>query len=598
LSGVPGRVEAGTPAIDNALTRATMIHLAVVLVGVALTRLVFGSPEGGVSASASAVVLQNIMFLFVQDAPVAAFLAASTICLRLLPARAWQQPARLIEGGLWSRAAMRPDVVCWALAVLTFALTYAGRILMHHGLDFVADEFFPWFQARIFLEGRLFAPIDRDWSGFAMALEPYFAHIDLERGLWGSSYRPGHAALRAVAMWIGDDALLNPVLAAGSVLLIGRIACIAVPQCRFAAALAGLLLLASPQFLGMAVSGFSYTAHLFFCLLWLALFLRADLRGHIAAALVGAFAIGLHQVHVHPLFAAPFLLAHLFGHYGRSRASLATYAIAYSVALVFWVFWIEIATAIQAGDLSVLLGSVRAPAYLRAFEGGTAELNRTWHIVVGPEMSANLLRLAAWLSPALLVLVLMALPRFRQLSLTVRLATAAVVLVIGAHAVLMPVQIHGWGYRYAHPILGNLVLLAVAGFPAGQPEARRAGAVVAVMLLISALVLIPWRAQQIEARIAPRAAALDEIGRLDADVVLLDHTDFWFGVDLLHNDPFLRNRPLVMTLRRLTPAQIEALSHHRVVRIGPDGLAGAGLGQGSWIEPRILPERAGGAQAE
>jgi hypothetical protein len=227
-------------------------------------------------------------------------------------------------------------------------------------------------------------------------------------------------------------------------------------------------------------------------------------------------------------------------------------------------------------------------AYLRGYGTGMAPVFKVWHLLVLPEMWVNLLRFIAWLSPALVVLVLMALPRLRSLPLTVRIAAAGVVLMIAAHAVLMPVQIHSWGYRYAHPIVGNLVLLAVAGFPAGLPEARRAGSVIGALLAISALVLVPWRAIQIEERLAPRAAALAAIAAMDADIVLLDEGDFWFGVDLIHPDPFLRYRPLVMFTRRLTEEQIEALSAFRVRRIGQQDLLAAGLNRGDWLEPRTM----------
>ena len=113
------------------------------------------------------------------------------------------------------------------------------------------------------------------------------------------------------------------------------------PDAPGAPALAAILLVVSPQFLATAGSGFSFAAHLAFNLLWLALFLRGTLGGHIAAAAVGFFAVGLHQVHVHPLFVFPFLAAMLLGRFGGFW-KLVPYAVSYGLALPIWMMWPEI----------------------------------------------------------------------------------------------------------------------------------------------------------------------------------------------------------------------------------------------------------------
>lgn len=41
----------------------------------------------------------------------------------------------------------------------------------------------------------------------------------------------------------------------------------------------------------------------------------------------------------------------------------------------------------------------------------------------------------------------------------------------------------------------------------------------------------------------------------------------WYGQDVVRNEPFLANRPKVMFLNRLTPAQMEALSSRGPVRV-------------------------------
>src|SRR5262249_40387665 len=157
-----------------------------------------------------------------------------------------------------------------------------------------------------------------------------------------------------------------PALAALAVWAISDIAKRLFPDVAEAPLLAALLLLVSPQFLMTAASGFAFTAHLALNLLWLSLFLRGSLRAHCLSALAGFFAIGLHQVHFHVLFAAPFLLALLAGRFG-SRAAIVPYMISYSLALALWMAWPEIAVWLQTGDSSVLPRSLAEVDYLKNY---------------------------------------------------------------------------------------------------------------------------------------------------------------------------------------------------------------------------------------
>src|SRR3546814_2509369 len=57
----------------------------------------------------------------------------------------------------------------------------------------------------------------------------------------------------------------------------------------------------------MSMTAYAMTAHFALNMVWLALFLRNDWKGHFGAAVVAFLAIGLHQLQFHPLFAAGFL---------------------------------------------------------------------------------------------------------------------------------------------------------------------------------------------------------------------------------------------------------------------------------------------------
>ncbi len=76
---------------------------------------------------------------------------------------------------------------------------------------------------------------------------------------------------------------------------------------------------------------------------------------------------------------------------------------------------------------------------------------------------------------------------------------------------------------------------------------------------MSLLILLPLRGWQARELIAPYAEADAAIRRSDAEVVVVDTTGLHFGLDLVRNDPWLRNRPKVMDLVWLRPATIEQL---------------------------------------
>src|SRR5262249_2934944 len=78
-------------------------------------------------------------------------------------------------------------------------------------------------------------------------------------------------------------------------------------------------------------------------------------------------------------------------------------------------------------------------------------------------------------------------------------------------------------------------------------------------VLVSLFVVLPWHAWQAHAFVKPYAAASATIAGADADVVVVDPTDIWYGSDLVRNDPFLRASPKVVTLAGLSEAQITDL---------------------------------------
>src|SRR3546814_15106855 len=81
------------------------------------------------------------------------------------------------------------------------------------------------------------------------------------------------------------------------------------------------------------MTAYAMPAHLTVNLCWLWLVLRRRWWADIVALTLGLFAVGLHQIHYHPLFAAPILfLLLLRKEWGRA----AFYALGYLAIGLFW----------------------------------------------------------------------------------------------------------------------------------------------------------------------------------------------------------------------------------------------------------------------
>lgn len=463
------------------------------------------------------------------------------------------------------------------LAGICLIVVAAGTYVVYHGYALSLDEFMAEFQATIFLEGRLLAKVPAEWADFVVPLQPIFIYHDQVQDFWGAHYRPVAAAIRALFSLLSLGLLTNAVLTAVSVALVAAIARRLWPENNEAPFVAALLLLSSPQVLITGMTAYAMPAHLCLNLAWLWLFLRDDRLGHVLAALVGVAAVGLHQVHNHALFVMPFMLALLFS--ARWRLALG-YAAVYAVAHLTWIFWHDIAVAVTVGGAAANSGAVGGVDYL-ANAISFASVPNLFDLGI---VTVNLLRLVAWQNLILVPLVIVALrpgstvpPLVRQLAWGLLLSMIPYVLVIS-------IQIHGWGYRYLHGLLGSLALIATYGWvrisaanrsAAGSAWCRR------TIVLFTALMIVvgvPLRAFQVEAFVRPYAAATSFVESLSDDIALIDDPEIWFGGDLARNDPFLRNRPKVMVLQLLTPAQLRGLCERYSVRlVTADDLEGLGV---------------------
>ena len=426
------------------------------------------------------------------------------------------------------------------LAAVVFGLTTAGTWAVMHRFPLAMDEFVAEFQARIFAAGGVTVSVPPEWQQLAPGLRPTYVGIEPNGAYWTSSYWPVYSGIRALFLLANADAILNPLFAAVSVMLVFACARRMWPDDSSLAWLAAAFLASSSQLLFMSMTAFSMPAHLCFALLWLYALLRDDRAGWIAAPIIGVLALGLHNPFPHALFAAPFLLQVVT----RKRWGwIAYFAVVYGIGIAAWLAW-------MLKWQSPLRGPI--PAHQLFELPGVAML-----LTQGLSFSIFL----TWQTPLLAVLFVVSTLAWRWLSGTERCLVAGVLLSFAFHTFLYTSQGHGWGYRYAYATLGGVALLGAGAMryarkAFGEAATRR---LVVASLLVTGFIQFPVRAWQIEAYVRPFARVHEYIAKIDADVVIVDPTSSWYGIDLIRNDPFLKRRPAILSSYFLQPATKHAL---------------------------------------
>lgn len=463
----------------------------------------------------------------------------------------WLAALRLGRGFAVAAQPPRTGQTLAAAAALGLLLWWGTHGLM---FDFALsrDELMARFDADIFGGGQLSAPLASQWRSFVPALVPDFLLDVPGHAVLVSSYMPVNAAMRAAFGRIADPALLNPLLAAAGLVLLQRIGRRLFPDCAGAQwlVLGGYVL--SAQILVNAMTSYAMTAHLVFDLAWLLLFLHDRRWSHALAMLLGAVAIGIHQVVFHPLFAAPLILLLLV----RQRWTLfALYAVAYAGALLFWLQWPQIVVA--AAGVAASGGST----------GGAARFLTTRVVPLLIErdprtlslMIYNLLRVVCWNAGFVLPFMLLAGPALRRREALPLAFLCGLFLMIAAMAFLLPYQGHGWGYRYLHGVLGNALLLAGYGYrELARTDERRANGL-AVVLGLGTIPIVAWLLVTSHDFVKPYARLSEVIQRQSADFAIIDTEEPRSAIDQVNNRPDFTNRPLTFASDKLTPGLLHRL---------------------------------------
>lgn len=480
----------------------------------------------------------------------------------------------------------RLSVVLVAGAAL-LALTWWGTRAIMLDYPLTRDEVSAWFDSLIFATGQPAAMVPAWWRPYLEAMVVAF-QLPIEGNVAVvSAYMPGNAAMRAVMMQVAEPELLNPLLLAIGFVAAWDAARRLFPTTPGAIWVCLLVYALSAQALVNAMTSYAMTAHLALNMVWLAFFLRDRPWAHAMAMAIGAWAIGIHQIVFHPLFAAPLVLLLLRN---RRWTLAAAYGAVYTAALLGWMSWYDhvrhFAGAIAPpteGD--GIVGFIRYRVITLFAEINTYTL---------PLMMYNLLRFFAWMPMFVLPLLIAAIPRARRQYDLAAALLLGVALTFLAMTVLLPYQGHGWGYRYFHGVIPNVVLLCGYGFAAWRErDARQAEGLVVLLGTATILIQLPFLFWQANRFVAPYAALTERIGRqTQAEFLILETRPPGSAIDQVRNRPDFTNRPLVFTDQLLNRSMVTELcrrgsvtmierSTYRLVPFGfPEGEAD---GEGAWL---------------
>lgn len=529
-------------------------HLRRVLVGVALAVLACVAVE---QLELTPQYPLTRMLMQTQDAP-----ALILVCALLLISAFVPLPA---AWGRWAKSL----TVCapYTLVVLIVGAALVGGLGTRYVASYTPvshDEIMAAFDASIIASGRLMAPIPPEWRSLSWALEPVFRLPVPGDVAWVSTYLPGNAAIRGILGKVFDAAIVNAILVATALAALLGIARQLWPERRDLWVITFVLAASSSQLLGMAMTPYAATSHLVLNLVWLWLYLRNTAFSHAAAISVGFLATGLHQLVFHQLFVAPFILQMLLD---RRWRFAALYVCSYAAIGVFWIAYWQL-LLIAHGIASEGAGAVGTSFFIARVAQMLGDFSRS-----GPEtMLQNVLRFAAWQHPLMLVLLVPGSVCAWKARGIFRSLAAGIALTLIAMLILLPYQDIGWGYRYVHGLIGSAALLGALGWSAltsdtAPSESGPAWSILGATTAAALLLLLPIHALQMHGYLSPYTRANAAIASSKSDAVVIETTSIFHGIELVRNDPYLRNRPLTFDLGMLDEAQIRTLCSRMSVTV-------------------------------
>jgi hypothetical protein len=203
--------------------------------------------------------------------------------------------------------------------------------------------------------------------------------------------------------------------------------------------------------------------------------------------------------------------------------------------------------------------------------------------------------LVGWLSFPAVILAPLGFSSLVRQSSTMRCVAASCLLTFGFYIFVRFDQSHGWGDRYFHGTLGCLILVAVAGYDSIKKQIGSRATTTFLLTGVAAgfLIQLPVRAGQAESIVAPYARANFVFHNVDSDLVAFDPRDAWYSADLRRNDPFLRDRPIILTTFGIPKDHIGLLQNRypNLIFINASQLQALGLSTRQYLRPTTVDVR-------
>ncbi|MBB6122798.1 MFS transporter [Sphingobium subterraneum] len=492
----------------------------------------------------------------------------------------------VVAAVLWRERGVSVGPTNWVLQgrivgalIALFALAaWVGRYALFGDYALSRDEQVAEFGSTTLRDGLIGRPIPAEWIDYRRAIMPEFFSPFGADHVWASAYLPVNSGFRALCAWMGDANLAGPLLLVIGLVALWKVALQLFPGRNDAVAVTMILTLTSAQLLVTGMTPYAMTGHFSLNMLWLALVLRDDRRGHIGAALVALLLGGMHQWHFPLLFLAPFLLWFALQ---RRWGVLAFHTLVLVVIVGVWAkLW-----------PAFLLHHLGQPADVMPAAGVADKLGSLMARLEKWRPLLHVARFMAWNHVLLvpLAIVGMAMIRWRE---ALRGQTVMLPLALGGLAVTVLAidQGYGWGYRYLHGYIGSFALLAGYGWTRlRQVSLRPVYAATLVTLMMASFLAL--RAHDY---VRPYQQSHAMIMASKADVVLVDPRGGRFVTDVVRGrdgDPL--GRPIVMNIGMLKRASLDRLcDRYSIAVFDRRNFLPLGVGVVNWGSPHIAALRA------
>jgi len=438
-----------------------------------------------------------------------------------------------------------------------FIILSLGAYFVYQRYPLCMDEYMQYFQARIFAEGRLWGQYPPDLIPW-LIIPDFFAIFSAETGRVISNYWPGFSLLLTPFMKLRVPWLLNPVIGAGSLLLLFYYMRKILEDSR-AASWGILLTISSAVFMVNSISFYSMCAHLFFNLLFAFCLLKITPIRLFLAGLVGSYALVLHNPIPHIAFALPWIIwiAVKEKRFRNIGILLLGYLPLSLIIGVGW-YWIQLFVA-NAGEgagaspLGVSILAVQAEGSLQS-PGDSNLFAFLFHKISGllqglfvfPDTDVLFLRLIGWLKtfawafPGLPVLAFLGIRYIRSCT-HLRLWFWSALSTLFLFLFISFSQGHGWGFRYFYTAWFVLPLLGAAFIT--SKNLNRAilwKRFVLIMFALSFILGTGLRYFQIHQFIDLQLSQLPTLEKGKQFICFLKTKNGYYLQDMLQNDPFLR----------------------------------------------------------